>query len=291
MSRNEREDHPYYREAVALATMHGKERALALPFHRHLKVKLHIPQELNTDLLGTFSGERPRQGTPLETARKKARQGMQALGLPYGLASEGSFGPHRWIPLVAEHHELLIWIDDRRSFEVVEQQWSAKTNFESTVVREMEQLDAFLKRVGFPSHALLVRPHVAKRNPPPLWKGLCHFVSLEKAIREAADLSEDGAVQVETDMRAHMNPTRMQVLRQLGEEMAHRLHRRCPQCGTPGWGVVERIPGLPCSVCKTATQRIAVELEGCPICDYRERRGRRDGLLAASPAECPRCNP
>jgi hypothetical protein len=42
-------------------------------------------------VLGTFSGEIERELTPLETLQKKIRMGMEELGLPLGIASEGSF--------------------------------------------------------------------------------------------------------------------------------------------------------------------------------------------------------
>lgn len=59
---------PHYRDRqVSLATMHGKERAIALPFSRALGLRVVLPSGLDTDALGTFSGEVKRNGIALKT--------------------------------------------------------------------------------------------------------------------------------------------------------------------------------------------------------------------------------
>ena len=54
-----------------------------------------VAAEVDTDRLGTFTGEVERPGPPRETALMKARLGQGATGLPCALASEGAFGPTR----------------------------------------------------------------------------------------------------------------------------------------------------------------------------------------------------
>ena len=54
-----------------------------------------VAAEVDTDRLGTFTGEVERPGPPRETALMKARLGQRATGLPRALASEGVFGPTR----------------------------------------------------------------------------------------------------------------------------------------------------------------------------------------------------
>ena len=81
---------PYQGQPVALATRHGKERVLRRPFRAGLGVELMLAHGIDTDSLGSFSGERPRPADVLTTWRLKAEAGMEACGLPLGLASEGS---------------------------------------------------------------------------------------------------------------------------------------------------------------------------------------------------------
>ncbi len=67
----------------------------------------------DTDLLGAFSGERPRPAEARETCRRMAEAGMDLMGLDMGLASEGSFGPHPACPWLAAGFEWLTFVDRR----------------------------------------------------------------------------------------------------------------------------------------------------------------------------------
>jgi len=83
--------HPYRGVTAAFATKHFKESVVA-PAFATLEISVVVP-EVDTDQLGTFTGEIHRVGTPKEVVLKKARLGIQASGLLYGIASEGSIGP------------------------------------------------------------------------------------------------------------------------------------------------------------------------------------------------------
>ncbi|WP_404325454.1 hypothetical protein [Aerophototrophica crusticola] len=59
---------------VALGTRHGKERAFAPPLLRRLGLSVTLA-DIDTDQLGTFSGEVERQGTP--ATRSSPRPGWR----------------------------------------------------------------------------------------------------------------------------------------------------------------------------------------------------------------------
>jgi hypothetical protein len=103
---------PYAGRRIALATMHGKDSAIAPPLRLRVGADLVVPVGLDTDALGTFTGEIERKGTMREVAIAKARLGMVATGLQLGLASEGSYGPHSSVPFMAAGVELLALVDD-----------------------------------------------------------------------------------------------------------------------------------------------------------------------------------
>ncbi|MBM3504468.1 MAG: hypothetical protein FJX65_11400 [Alphaproteobacteria bacterium] len=63
----------YRQRRAVLATMHGKERVFARPLRVALGLELVVPEGLDTDRLGTFSGEVERVGSPWEVAIRKAR--------------------------------------------------------------------------------------------------------------------------------------------------------------------------------------------------------------------------
>jgi hypothetical protein len=275
---------------VALATKHGKGRVVARPFRAGLGAKVVVPPGLDTDRLGTFTGEMPRQGTPLEMALRKARLGMAASGVRFGLASEGSFGPHPTLPFLPVAHELLLFVDDELGVQIVEQESTTETNFAHLRTATPDRLDAFLSRAGFPAHALIVRP-AAPGGAGPIYKGLTTLPALREAIVRCRAASADGHALIEADMRADRNPTRMRVIGRLAVRMVRRLRCRCPACETPGWGVIAAQHGLPCRWCGAPTDLSRGVIVGCALCGERRECPRTDGLLAADPGDCARCNP
>ena len=73
----------------------------------------------------------------------------------------------------------------------------------------------------------------------------------------------DGRAWLETDMRAHCNPTRMRSIRRLGVSLVRRLRTSCTECSSPGWGWLDTKPGLPCRDCCISTQLTLKEIWGC----------------------------
>ena len=125
----------FYREKQGvLATKHGEEAALRRPIGAALGMHLTVPVGFDTDQLGTFSGEIERVGSAKDTAIRKARLGIAATNLPYGFASEGSFGPHPLVPFAGIGHEIIVFVDDALGLEIIESLVSDRTNFQHTVV-------------------------------------------------------------------------------------------------------------------------------------------------------------
>jgi hypothetical protein len=83
----------------------------------------------------------------------------------------------------------------------------------------------------------------------------------------------------------------MRHIARLAKRLAARLTRRCPDCGTPGYGAVAAERGLPCAACAAPTDWVAALVDGCARCARRRPRPRDDGLRATGPAHCARCNP
>ncbi|MBV1728251.1 MAG: 5-(carboxyamino)imidazole ribonucleotide synthase [Eubacteriales bacterium] len=276
--------------AAVLSTKHGKEVVVGPPLRAILGLAVQVPAGLDTDILGTFTGEVERVGSPLDIAIRKTRMGMDATGLSLGLASEGSFGPDPRAPFIPLHHELLVFVDDRLQTQVAEQSVTNRTNYDNTTAASLAELSDFLDRAGFPSHAVVVRPSAGPESGP-LYKGLRTVEALQAALRDCASASPDGLAWVGTDMRAHMNPSRLAIIRRLAFRLGSRLLRVCPLCGTPGWGVVDVIKGLPCEECGHPTGLVSELVAACPRCAHRVNRARYDGRRAASAGDCPYCNP
>ncbi len=335
---------PYAGQAVALATRHGKQRVIGRALRHGLGAELlHLPQ-LDTDQLGTFCGTVARQGTALEACIAKAELALAHGGTGLAIASEGSFGPHPAVPLLPLGLEVMVFLDSERGLTIHEQLQARRTNFAqrrlTAASLESEagaaDLERWLSAVGFPSHALIVRPletpllgnqrldNPAVAGPRPgeplseaasagdqapsnqvpiqqapgdpagaalIRKGIRTHGQLRQAIRLAAAQSPSAQVQLETDMRAHCNPTRMASIRQLSFRLVRRIASPCPGCQAPGWGLIASEPGLPCAWCGLPTALTRAEIHGCVRCDERRELPRRDGLRQADPGHCPHCNP
>lgn len=276
--------HPWQGVVAAIATKHGKQRQFQPPLHELVGVDL-IVADVDTDQLGTFSGEVPRPESPLETGRRKAHWAVDHTGARIGLASEGSFGPHPDVPFVTMGLELAVCVDPGDELEIVERAVSTDTNFHQLEVSGLPVPQKFLRAARFPSHALVVSP---PGQPAPLFKGLQDLDAVEHAVARCVEHA--GRALVQTDMRAHLNPTRQHVLTGLSHRLARRLCQFCPACTAPGWGVVDVETGLPCAWCARPTPLVACEVDGCSRrgCDERLRRPR---ATVAPAGHCPACNP
>lgn len=275
------------KEAV-LATMHGKEQALGEAF-ASIGVKLSVPTNFNSDRFGTFSGETERPGSMQEAARAKLTAAMSATGMSVGLVSEGAYGAHPIIPFAAAGTELLIWRDDANNYEVVEHWFDANPVYDHAQAKELQDVRQFLDRISFPNTAVIVAP--SSNREAPCGKGLRTIRDVEQAFEAAIDTCDHNLCFLQTDMRAHMNPRRMEIIRLLGKKMTNRIVRRCHACGTPGWGLLRKETGLPCKWCGGPSLLVSHAVHGCVACDETTVEPRSDGQTHADPAHCPLCNP
>lgn len=289
---------PYAGRVVVFGTRHGKEQQAAAPFRELLGAAVVAAPHLDTDRFGTFSGEVARTLAPLEAARAKARLALDATGERLALASEASYGP---LPGVGwpGHEELLLFADAERGIEVVEGHRSLGVPGRSVTLRSLADLAPALDGADFPAQALIVRPEQVLHGSPctesagdaddahqVVVKGITERDALEKAV--VAVIALTGSAVVEPDLRAYHSPSRRAVLAALARTLAERLATPCPACGSPGFGRVDAVPGLPCEVCATPTELVAADVLGCAACPHRQTRPPSG---PADPQWCPACNP
>lgn len=282
--------HPYFGCKAALATAHGKAAAIAPVLRSRLDIEVVVPAGLDTDSLGTFTGEIARGGTMEDALVRKAQLGLAATDLTLGIASEGSYGPHPNIPFIGVGLEQMILIDTVLGHRIKESLFDDRPVFESAEVEDLAALKPFIERSRFPSHAAIVRP-LERADPERLFKGLQRIEDFENAVRLCIEASPARRALVQTDMRAHMNPTRMQTIARLADRFVDRLLSLCPMCDAPGYGRTGTRTGLPCMDCRWPTELVRDEIYGCRACGETETRPRSDGLRVTGPQNCPNCNP
>ena len=274
---------------IIFATNHGKAEAARAPFQEILSAQVD-ELTINSDALGTFSGEVERPGSMLDALRGKIHMAAALTSAPLILASEGSFSSANPFALPNHGIEMLMLFDSRAGVEIIEQHISYDTNYATGTLRSLSELHAFLERISFSTHALVLFP-----DGLPLLgnvrKGLTEVADAERAFMEALSRSPSQSVTAMSDMRAHVNPTRMRAIRACCELLANRLATACPRCCSGGFGLTATAPGLVCSECGAPTQRARGEIHSCPFCCLQKELPRADGRTVASPAECEWCNP
>ncbi len=215
--------------AVLIATMHGKEAVLA-PHLSSLGFRVLLPVGYDTDALGTFSGDVRRPGTAFEAALEKARRACDITGVSRAVASEGTYRPCQTLFPGVRNAELLAFVDRDAGIEFVEFLTDTPTRFVMGRVPpdvSASAVKALLADIGWPEVRVLVVPNDPGQGVQPdlVFKGIADEQTLEEAFEACAAHSPDGWVHLETDLRAHMNPTRMASVAQVGLRLADRLRR------------------------------------------------------------------
>lgn len=272
---------------LVIATKHGKEKVLGPLLESVLGVECLILPEFDTDQFGTFSGEVSRVDDPLTTAKKKAQLAMEISGCDMAVASEGSFGPHPTLYFTAADEELLLLVDKKLDLEIAVRQLSTDTNYSSVTVTTWEELLDFAKKVGFPSHALILRR--SHDDLTTVKKGITDIIELKEYFMELR--ARYPRVCVETDMRAHHNPSRMAVIEQAGRKLTEVVIVKCPNCSNPGFGLIDVTSGLVCSLCGTPTASIKSHVYGCKKCGHTDERMFPFDKKQEDPMFCDVCNP
>ena len=284
-------DRSYQDVAAVLTSMHRKELVIGPILHEELGLVVELAPDINTDNFGTFSRDVERTGSQLDAARAKIAAGFRsAPWARVGLASEGTFGPHPYIPFLAIGRELVLLVDRDNGLDLTGYDETVETNFGHTVAPDLEAAFEFAHSAGFPGHGLIVSGSRDNKPAPDvlLNKDVTNAAQLEAAVLEA--VGRCGAAFVETDMRAHRNPTRMTSIERATRDLTRRFRSRCPECDQPGFDVVERIPGLPCAWCGEPTSVIMAEALACQACGHREERSVATKPVA-DPGRCNSCNP
>lgn len=275
---------------AVLATMHRKEQAIQPLLEATIGVGVHIPRGFDTDRFGTFSREIERAGSQLDAARAKiAAAFAHDPEAQVGIASEGTFGPHPVIPLVPLGREIVVLRDRETGLEIFGKNADLKTNFQHKRVADTRDAIEFAERLGFPEHGVIVVGCEGHEPAPDVF--------IEKAITTSSDLSAAvagalsicGAAHIESDMRAHRNPTRMRSIKRATIDLVRQYRSHCPECARPGFAVTERRYGLPCSWCGGPTTAFRAEILTCGGCGYRLEKPTVE--LEAEPGLCNNCNP
>lgn len=272
---------------LVIATKHGKERVIAPIVEKELGVKCFVSLDLDTDLLGTFTGEIERKDDPITSARNKCFMAMELTNCDIAIASEGSFGPHPSLFFIPADDEILVLIDKKNGLEIIVRELNTETNFNGSDIKTEEELLAFAANANFPSHGLILRK--SKDEYGDIVKGINSVEQLSKVFIEL--MNDFGTAFVETDMRAMYNPTRMKIIESATQKLIKKINTLCPICNMPGFGITDAKEGLPCEICNFPTRSTLSYLYTCQKCNYTKEEKYPKGKKIEDPMYCDYCNP
>lgn len=279
----------YKGRKLVIATMHDKERVIAPLLEKHLGVEIVVPKQFDSNKFGTFTREIKRAGNQLEAARAKAHAAMEHEGVDLAVSSEGSFGAHPSIPFVQSNFELVLFVDKKHNREIRGHHRTPETNMDGQYVASVEEALEFARSRGFPTHGVIVRKSEHGRL------GIHKNIQSEEALVEKVSGMLSGLftkkIFVETDMRAHRNPTRMKAIEKATENLIQNIASLCPKCRAPGFVVIDFEKGLACSFCNIPTDLPLNDIYHCDACDHREKKVVTKYGKAADPQYCGYCNP
>lgn len=272
---------------VVIATKHKKEEVIAPILENELGLVCIVPKGLDTDKLGTFSGEVEREDDPITTLRKKCLMAIEASGIDVAIANEGSFGGHPTVFFAHADDELVMLVDKENGIEIIERELSLDTNFNGAEIKSVDKLIEFANRIGFPSHGIILKKE--KNNHSVI-------IKVNRSIEELVEnynliKNADNLAYAETDMRAMYNPTRMKVIAKATERLVIKIKSLCPKCNTPGFGVVEAMKGLPCEMCGLPTRSTLKHIYRCQKCNYQIENEFPFDKRVENPQFCDYCNP
>jgi hypothetical protein len=269
-----------YTSPLLLSSKHQKE-GLLQPVFESFGLSILVNEGFDTDAFGTFCGSVPRPEGPKITVKEKCLAGMNFAGKRQGLASEGSFGPHPSIPFLTINEEWLVYIDLDRNLEIFGRSTTLEVCHSKLDYQDAEQLPTFLANCSFGPQGLVFKN---TENLQVLAKGIQDRTQLEQLMHQYPKW------EIETDLRAHMNPLRQKNIIAAAKDLIGRMHSYCPKCSQPDFSVKKVSGNLLCEVCLQKSNSYQYLEYSCTHCHHLLIEQRKDKNFEDQ-QYCNHCNP
>ena len=275
-----------------LVTRHHKEKVIIPAIQEAFGLKMMVADKVDTDQFGTFSGAIERPDTQYNTAKLKILKAFELYPeAEIAVASEGAFNPHPDCPFIPVNTEVVLLIDKKNQLEISGRYLSLAASVKEGIVSSMQQAWDLAQIIGFPECGVILKAGKNENNNPYIFKDVKTKSGLEAALLYLFYISPDRKILMQTDMRAHCNPFRMENIRLATLELIKTIQSVCSICNTPGFDVKEVIIGLPCSICSAPTRSTLSYIYECKKCNYREEKFHPHGKEQEEPGLCDWCNP
>jgi hypothetical protein len=276
----------FQNRTIGIVTKHEKELLISDLLVKELNCKVELIAGIDTDQLGTFTGEIERKELPLETIQKKCILGHQK-GYDLVLASEGSFGVHPSIPFMIANEELILLSDKKHTAIFLGKSLSSETNYLYEKINSIEELKEKVLKIGFPSHGVILEFKTSEKSI--FLKEITNIDDLIQGFKN--EFKDDVSCFIHSDMRAHRNPTRRKTILSATNNLIEQLKSLCPNCNFPGFSTKTHEFGLPCSNCLKPTKSIRKTFTHCKKCTHFITEDYPKNKFFEDPQFCDYCNP
>jgi hypothetical protein len=140
---------------------------------------------------------------------------------------------HPSLPFVTSNYELTLLVDTKHQLDIAGDHHTVETNVGGRYVTSVDQAVAFADQHGFPQHGMIVRRR--KERNWAIYKDLVNRQAFETRVARMLSRPFTSRVYIETDMRAHRNPTRMQAIAASIQDLISNAQSYCPRCEMPGF--------------------------------------------------------
>ncbi len=274
---------------LVIATMHQKENVIKPILEKELNVHCFLLKNFNTDKFGTFTKEIKRTWNMLEAARLKINHAMDISWYDLWVSSEWSFWLHSSMPFINSNFELTLLIDRKNNLEIRWHHLSPNTNINGKYVKNINDAVKTAKKWGFPKHWIIVR--LKENSKFFIYKNIHTEFDLKKAVNKILSLPFTKRVYIETDMRAHKNPTRMKNIELSIKNLLKNIKSECPKCWSPWFVVTNTKWWIPCWMCWLPTNVPMYEILSCSKCNFNKESKIEKYGDYIDPWQCPNCNP
>jgi hypothetical protein len=280
---------------IPIVTKHKKEHVIGPLLEDRLGCTTLGFDSFDTDLLGTFTGERKRILSPLDAALEKCKTAISLGGYDCAIASEGTFGHFPPMAFVPSDQELVVFYDQLNNLTVLGFANSYETNAGEEIATDWQSLEHIARDFGFPQSWVILKEPTDTSDPnhqPNIWKDIDSWDKLHHLWTSISHKQPEAQFIVTPDFRAMANPLRRKVIAEATMDLIKHLTTLCPNCEMPGFKPTNVIRGLPCCFCGLPTDGILAQVYTCSHCSYEEqKKDSTNGKDCQDPAYCQFCNP
>jgi len=190
-------------------------------------------------------------------------------------------------PFTVMQTEMVILKDRSSGLEVIGSSVTMNFKVRRKEVLRLEELEKFLDEILYPEYGVILKFQCEGK-----WRVAKDFQTRDEVLQVFETLGAmAGGIMAESDLRAHRNPQRMEIIGEATRDLISKLESRCPHCEFPGFSVTAVARGLRCEDCGAPTRGVLKEIFKCAYCQKTEERLFPHGRETASAGTCDFCNP